>query len=144
MLPISDTHVVSITKFYLEFYPRWSQMLRFSEKLGHLPRPSVSRYFWWLAFVHQPFGDTLTEGSKSTWGTRKGTFRLGLKSNLVWPQTNESFLKNAILLIFFALLKIPSQFTQGAHNVCFKLTNQSFVRRWLRKFPNMIKIWKKM
>ena len=69
MLPISDTHVVSITKFYLEFYPRWSQMLRFSEKLGHLPRPSVSRYFWWLTFVHQPpksttfryfHGETLT------------------------------------------------------------------------------------
>ena len=30
MLPISDTHVESITKFYLEFYPRWSQMLSFS------------------------------------------------------------------------------------------------------------------
>ena len=39
---------------YLEFYPRWSQMFRFSEKLGHLPRPSASRYFWWLAFEHQP------------------------------------------------------------------------------------------
>ena len=29
-------------------------MLSFSEKFGHLPRPSVFRYFWWLAFVDQP------------------------------------------------------------------------------------------
>ena len=35
-------------------FPRWRQMWRFSEKLGHLPRPSASRYFWWLAFVDQP------------------------------------------------------------------------------------------
>ena len=52
--PISDTHVVFIIGFYLEFYSRWSQMWRFSEKLGHLPRPSASRYFWWLAFEYQP------------------------------------------------------------------------------------------
>ena len=26
----------------------------FSEKLGHLPKPSDSWYFWWLAFVDQP------------------------------------------------------------------------------------------
>ena len=50
----SNFHVVSITRFDLELYPRWSQMLHFSEKLGHLPRPSASRYFWWLAFVDQP------------------------------------------------------------------------------------------
>ena len=29
-------------------------MLRFSEKLGHLPRPSSPRYFWWLALEYQP------------------------------------------------------------------------------------------
>ena len=46
-------------------------MLSFSEKMGHLPSTSASRYFWWLAFTDQPI-----RGTDPNW-TKKSEWSVG-------------------------------------------------------------------
>ena len=73
-------------------------MLRFSEKLGHLPRPSVSRHFWWLAFIDQPVARwDLKEETEEFW---RESARDEIQKRIEQSQNiNMSKAKNTVLLI---------------------------------------------
>ena len=106
-------------------------MLSFSQKLGHLPRTSASRYFWWLAFVDQPkfsvrisdhVSNTNVSASKTAFlahffvskpvDESSCTF-LGFRCTQIgiWhvnTNLNQKLLANALLRWFFALKCAPS------------------------------------
>ena len=75
--------------------------MSFSQKLGHLPRTSASRYFWWLAFVDQP----------KNYCSRMFTYGLH-DLNVVFKSTILLY-KNAFLcLIFVPSLPVTLMHTQ--------------------------------